>query len=67
MPLYAEKDKTSIPESMDEKLSKYNPGDEIEGKISFTIDKKDKDSVRLCINSFSCRPQVRMMGKQESY
>lgn len=66
MPNYPyENDKATIPASMDKNLSKYDVGDEIEGKIGYSVDKKDAKEIVLCIKSFSCKPQVRMKTEKE--
>lgn len=62
-----ETDKTTIPESMDKNLGKYDIGEEIGGAINYTVDKKDAKEITLCITKFSCKPQVRMKKEEEQY
>lgn len=60
-----EKDKTTIPNSMDKNLKNYDIGEEIGGTIGYTVDKKDSKEITLCITSFSCKPQVRLKSDKE--
>lgn len=55
-----ENDKAVIPDEMDKNLSKYDIGESINGKIGYTVDKKDAKEITICIKSFSCKPQKRM-------
>lgn len=59
-----ENDKAVIPDEMDENLSKYDIGEELQGKIGYIVDKKDAKEITICINSFSCKPQKRMKEKE---
>lgn len=68
MPNYPyENDKATIPDSMDKNLSKYDIGEELEGKIDYRVDKKDAKEIVLCITGFSCKPQVRMKSNEDDY
>lgn len=68
MPNYPyENDRTTVPDSIDENLGKYDIGEEIEGKFDYTVDKKDGKDIVLCIKSLSCKPQVRMKPEEDSY
>lgn len=59
------KDKAKIPDTMDKNLIKYDAGDNIEGSFSFSVDRKDKSNISLCITSLSCKPQIRVTGKED--
>lgn len=66
MPNYPyENDRSTIPDSMDKNIGKYDIGDEIQGKFNYTVDKKDAKDIILCIKSLSCKPQVRMKSEKE--
>lgn len=60
-----ENDKAIIPDEMEPNLSKYDIGDEINGDIKFTVDKKDAKQITLCITSINCYPQKRMTEEKE--
>lgn len=62
-----ETDKTTIPESMDKNLSKYDIGEDISGTFSYVVTKKDSKEITLCIEKLSCKPQVRMKSNEDEY
>lgn len=59
-----ENDKAIIPDSMDKNMCKYDIGDDIQGKITYTVDSKDAKQITICIDSFSCKTQKRMKDEE---